>query len=185
MWQGLMRLFPSALFLLITIEPAWAGERRAPLIQLQGEELVCTRSEDLPFGPVVCVEGNLRERTVSIFRNARAIAVTTDGTVDRDLPAPTSPAASTIRDGSLTTPQIQQLNAFLARISIANRRGGCNPFRGVPGRGEASTASYTIFWYSSDGRRTTVRFGTDSPRACPAQILELFEVIVGLGELIH
>jgi hypothetical protein len=183
--NGLSRLWLTGLLLIAFPVLVRGAERRQPLIQLQGNEFLCTRSEDLPFGPVVCVAGTLRERTISIFRNTRAMAVTTEDAYDRDLPASTSPASSTIRDGFLTSRQVQQLNDFLAGISIANRRGGCNPFRGAPGFKAASTARYTIFWYSPDGRRTTVPFGNDFPRLCPPEILELFNTVIGLGESIR
>ncbi len=183
---GHARLCLSALFLFSLAGPARAAEQRQPLIQLQGNEFNCARSEPIPFGGITCVEGTFRERTVSIFRNARAIATQTEGAFDKDLPFGSAPALSTVRDGILTGGQLQQLNAFLGEIRIANRTGRCNPFDVTPGlAGPPAAARYAIFWYSPDGRRSTVVFGTDFARRCPPEILELFNTVVGFGESIR
>lgn len=184
----LQRLACLGLSLLGLAAPAIAAsgpEALAPLIQLQGSEFVCSQSEP-ELGGEVCVKGTSRERMVSIFQNGRAVAITTAGGYDAAASPVTAPAASPVRDGSLRPRDLTALAAFLGGIAIQNRRGGCNPFADLPGfAARGSGASYTVFWYSPDGRRTTVSFGTEFVRRCPAEILGLFNRLVQSGNAIQ
>ncbi len=159
-------------------------ETLAPLILLQGDEVICERVEDIPFGPDVCAEGESRERTISIFRNTRAFSLLTEDRFNAD--DDTEPARSILRDGFVTNRQLQALEADLARIAITRRVGRCNPFIGQLGPNAAfSSARYTIFWYSPDGRKVTVRIGTEFPRRCAPDLLPFFNSLIRLGDAVR
>jgi hypothetical protein len=159
-------------------------ETPAPLILLQGNEVICERIEDIPFGPDVCAEGESRERTVSIFRNTRAFSLLTEDrfNVDDD----TEPARSVLRDGFVTSRQLQALEDRLARLVITRRIGRCNPFTGPLGPNATfSSARYTIFWYGADGRKVTVPFGTEFPGRCAPDLLPFFNNLIQLGDAVR
>jgi hypothetical protein len=159
-------------------------ELQSPLIQLQGSEFQCTESKT-GVGGSVCVKGTYRERTVSIFQNSRAMSMTMEGGYDQAATPATKPAVSTVRDGFLVWRDLTALHDYVESIQIEERRGGCNPFAVGPGIGEPFSASYTIFWYSPDGRRTDIPFGTGYTKKCPAQILDLFTRVVRAGSSIR
>lgn len=159
-------------------------ETPAPLILLQGDEVICERVESVPFGPDFCAEGESRERTISIFRNARAFSLLTEDRFNTD--DDTEPARSILRDGFGTNRQLQALEADLARIVITRRIGNCNPFTGPLGPNATfSSARYTIFWYGPDGRKVTVRIGTEFPRRCAPDLLPFFNSLIRLGNAVR
>ncbi|HEX6902074.1 MAG TPA: hypothetical protein VF789_20320 [Thermoanaerobaculia bacterium] len=155
-------------------------ERPAPLIQLQGFESICTRESDIPFGPRTCAAGIRRERTISIFRNARALSVEVEDVLDT---GETEPARSEIRDGFLRSRQIDALEDYLESIVISARTGRCNPF--VDTLNDLSSAQYTIFWYGENGRRSTIFLGTEFTRRCPPELLGLCNRLISLGDSIR
>lgn len=159
-------------------------ETPAPLILLQGNEAICERVEDVPFGPDFCAEGESRERTVSIFRNTRAFSLFTEDRFNAD--DNTEPARSILRDGFVTSRQLRALEDRLARLVITRRSGRCNPFTGPLGPGATfSSARYTIFWYSPDGQKVTVPIGTEFPRRCAPDLLPFFNYLIQLGDTVR
>ena len=159
-------------------------ETPAPLILLQGSEVICERVEDIPLGPDVCAAAESRERTISIFRNTRALSLLTEHQFDVD--EDPEPARSTLRDGFVTSRQLRALEDRLARIAITRRIGLCNPFTGPLGPNATfSSARYTIFWYGPDGGKVTVRFGTDFPRRCAPDLLPFFNDLIRLGDAVR
>jgi hypothetical protein len=158
-------------------------ERPAPLIQLQGFESICTRKSDIPFGPRSCAAGIRRERTISIFRNTRALSVEVEDELDA---GETEPASSEIRDGFLRSRQLEAFEAYLESIVISRRTGRCNPFVGTLGPIEdLSSAQYTIFWYGETGARSTIFLGTEFTRRCPPELLDLYNRLIRLGDAIR
>jgi hypothetical protein len=181
------RLWRFGTTLLCLSAPALAASRPEiprPLIQLQGSQFLCTESR-VDAGGTVCVKGTYQERMVAIFQNSRAMSMTIVGAYDQ---AP-KPARSTVRDGYLVWRDVVHLHEYLTSIKIENRRGGCNPLTVVPGvpgtSGGSFESSYTIFWYSPDGRRTAIPFGTGYTKRCPPEILDLFNRVVRAGNAIR
>lgn len=155
-------------------------ERPAPLIQLQGFESICTRESDIPLGPRACAAGIQRERTISIFRNTRALSVEVEDEREGET------ARSEIRDGFLRSRQLEALESYLESIVIARRTGRCNPFVGTLGPFEdLSSARYTIFWYGENGEKATIFLGTEFPRRCPPELLGLYNRLISLGDSIR
>jgi hypothetical protein len=172
------------LFLSVPVLADSRPERLYPLIQLQGNEFLCTASQ-ADLGGTVCLKGISRERVVSIYRNSRAMSATSEGRYDKDAKPVNEPAVSTLRDGYLVWRDVVALNEYLESIGIEDRKGGCNPFTTVPDFKAGSAARYTIFWYSRDGRRTSIPIGTDFSKRCPPEILDLFTRLTRLGRAVR
>jgi hypothetical protein len=164
--------------------PLWAAGGTAqltPLVQLQGDEFLCSAISPgtIPFEPSFCSRGTFRQRSVSVFRNGRVIAVSTQQpTVFGEHPA----ATSTVQEVNVPRGRIQTLSAFLVSQQIADRRGFCNPYSTLGDQLKAfSSAGYEIFWYGTDGGRTTLTLGLQYARACPPEVLAIFDAIAGFG----
>ena len=171
----------ASLALAMPSRAAGGAAQLSPLVVLQGDEFLCSTiiQGPIPFEPPFCNKGISRERSVSVFRNGRVIDVATQQPFIFE---GASKAASTVRDVTVSRGQIRSLSAFLDSQQIANRRGFCNPFSGVTAPlKDFSSAAYKIFWYAADGRRTTITLDLQYPRACPPEILAIFNAIAGFG----
>ena len=181
------RAYRLGVFLFCLSLPVLAGGRPEwlyPLIQLQGNEFICTDAQTDKSG-TVCHKGMSRERMVSIYRNSRAMSATSEGQYNKAAKRVNEPAVSTLRDGYLVWRDVVALNEYLETIGIEDRKGGCNPFTTISDFKAGSTARYTIFWYSRDGRRTSIPIGTDFLKRCPPETLELFTRLTRLSRAVR
>ena len=181
------RAYGLGVFLFCLSVPVLADGRPEwlyPLIQLQGNEFICAEAQSDAAG-ITCLKGMSRERMISVYRNSRAMSATSEARYEKAAKRVNDPAVSILRDGYLVWRDVVALNKYLETIGIEDRKGGCNPFTTVPDFKAGSTARYTIFWYSRDGRRTSIPIGTDFSKRCPPETLELFTKLTRLSRAVR
>lgn len=169
--------------------PAWGQEKAAPLVplvQLKGDEFVCHHIGFFEFGGRYCVEGAGRERSISVFRSGRVIAVTTgtNETAQGPFSAMYTPIPSTVSEPQASRRSIVDLIAFLNSQSIPVGI-TCNPLGPPPSNpleAGLSFSRYSIVWFQADGRRAITFLDNQSTRLCPPRISAIFNAIVAFGE---
>jgi hypothetical protein len=168
--------------------PAWSQEKKAqlvPLVQLKGDEFVCQEPGFFGFGGRYCIKGAARERSVTVFRSGRVIAIETGADEAAQDPAGAvyTPIPSTVNELQASRRSIVDLIAFLNSQVVA---GGitCNPLSpsNVPGVDGLSFSRYSIVWFQTDGRRDYAFLDNTSTRRCPPRIAAIFDAIVAFGE---
>lgn len=180
-WIGILVAFLTA--------PAWGQEKAAqlvPLVQLKGDEFVCHKIGLFDFGLRYCIEGEGRERSISVFRSGRLIAVTTGAneTAQDPYDAVYAPIPSTVSEPKASRKSIVDLIAFLSSQSISVGI-TCNPLGPPPSNpfeAALSFSRYSIVWFQTDGSRAITFLDNTSTRLCPPRIKAIFDALVAFGE---
>jgi hypothetical protein len=177
-WLGMLVAFLAA--------PAWCQTQPVPLVQLKGDEFVCHRIGVFEFGGRYCIAGAGRERSISVFRSGRVIAVTTGANERAQDPysAVYTPIPTAVNELQASRKSIVDLVAFLNSQSIPVRI-TCNPLGPRPSdpfEAGLSFSRYSIVWFQTDGSRATTFLDERSPILCPPRIQAIFDALVAFGE---
>lgn len=166
--------------LLVAAAPA-LGAPPAPLQPLIRLHLIDSGCADfvVDFGAAYCRRAIFQERDITVFRDAKGLALLTNQeNVDDGLgPLGAGPATAEVRRGTIPPGRMAALHAALASVKIGTNRGACNPrpFQ------QRFTFHYELVWYGQNFRHNVFSLSSQGPGICSPELRGLLQTLAEIG----
>ena len=174
------RRFLSFAVLLVAAAPALAAPPAPsqPLIRLHLIDSGCATFIS-SFGANYCLRSIFLERDITVFRDAKGLALLTDQESINDGPggAPDGPATAEVRRGTIPPGRMAALHAALASVKIGTQRGACNP-RPFQQRFDFH---YELVWYGQNFRHNVFSLSSQGPGICSPELRGLLQTLAEIG----
>ncbi len=131
------------------------------------------------FGADYCSRSIFLERDITVFRDAKGLALLTNQESINDGPGPLAagPATAEVRRGTIPPGRMAALHAALAAVKIGTQRGGCNPrpFQ------QRFVFHYELVWYGQNFRHNVFSLSSQGPGICSSEMRGLLQTLAEIG----